>query len=107
MFYEDLDRRKLWDRAASTGFPLAVAAVALNTYAARRFLGLESIVVDCSYPERGIAAGCGLATFWVQVYSLEPLQIWQTAHPRVGLAMFIDDLMGQAESTEEHQVVGR
>ncbi len=55
-FYEFLNRRRLWERAESTGFPLAVAALALNQYSAKRFLGLETIAMDCFYPERGIAA---------------------------------------------------
>ena len=84
-----------------------MAAVALNQYAARRYLGLESIAMDCLFPEKGIAAGCGLATYWVQVYSYEPLQVWQGAHPKVGLSMFIDDLMGETADAEPHRVVGR
>ena len=84
-YYEHLDRRRLWQRAESTDFPLAVAAVALNQYAARRYIGLESLAMDALYPEKGIAAGCGLATYWVQVYSYDPLQDWRALHPQVGL----------------------
>ncbi len=106
-YYEHLDRQLLWSRAASTEFPLAVAAVALNQYAARRFVGLDSITLDAAFPEKGIAAGCGLATYWIQVYSYEPLHGWQVVHPQVGLSMFIDDLLGETADTQQHKVVGR
>ncbi len=64
--------------------PLAAAAVALNQYAARRYIGLDSLAMYCFYPERGIAVGCGLAPYWMQVYNLEPLYVWQVSHPTVG-----------------------
>ena len=105
-FYEHLNRQKLWDRACSTGFSKVVAAVALNQYSTRRFIGLEDLALPCDFPERGIVAGCGLATTWVQVYSLEPLQVWQTASPQVGLTIFIDDLFSHSEDQAEHKVVG-
>ena len=63
--------------------------------------------MDCGYTERGISAGCSWATLWVQVYTLDPLLVWQRACPQVGLTIFIDDLLGKATAREEHQVVGR
>jgi hypothetical protein len=86
---------------------MAIVAVALNQYGARRYIGLEDLALDCGYPERGIAAGCGWATTWVQVYTLDPLLVWQSSSPQVGLTVFIDDIMGENTSEEEHQVVGR
>ena len=106
-YYGHLDRQLLWSRASSTEFPLAIVAVALNQYAARRFVGLDALTVDAGFPEKGITAGCGLATYWIQVYSFEPLGAWQIVHPQVPLSMFIDDLMGQTEDAHQHRVVGR
>ena len=83
-YYEHLDRQLLWDRATSTSFPLAVVAEALNQYATRRLLGLETLAMDSFFPERGIAPGCALATFWVQVYSYGPLHSCDQATRRSG-----------------------
>jgi hypothetical protein len=106
-FYECIDRSKLWERARERKLNMAIVAVALNQCGARRFIGLEDLALDCGFPERGIAAGCGWATTWVQVYTLDPLLIWQNSSPQVGLTVFIDDLMGESTAEEEHQVVGR
>lgn len=106
-YFDHVDRQLLWSRASSTSFPLAVAAVALNQYAARRLIGLNALTLDAAYAEKGIAAGCGLATFWVQVYALEPLQVWQQAQPLLELSMFVDDLWTGAEDEQPHKVVGR
>jgi hypothetical protein len=85
---------------------LLIAAVSLNQYASRRLLGLGQLVLDSLFPERGIAAGCSLATVWVQVYSLGPLRCWAIVHPQVGLSVFIDDLTGESSDTEPHKLVG-
>jgi hypothetical protein len=76
------------------GFSLAILAVALNQYGARRFIGLGALTLECQHALRGIAAGCGLATTLVQVYALPPLRVWREDHPKVPLTMFIDDLGG-------------
>eukprot|EP00959_Pyramimonas_sp_CCMP1952_P342443 7174539-Pyramimonas_sp.AAC.1 len=56
-----------------------------------------------NHPTRGIAAGCGWATFLVQVYSLGPLDCWSKKNPRgTDSQMFIDDLfMGQQHQNQE------
>ena len=71
-YYEHLSRSKLWDRAGEMGFSLAILAVALNQYGARRFIGLGALTLECQHALRGIAAGCGLATTLVQVYASPP-----------------------------------
>ncbi len=106
-YYEYIDRRLLWERARSRKYNSAIVAVALNQYGARRFIGMDDLAIDCGYPARGIAAGCGFATTWVQVYTLDPLEVWQASSPKVGLTVFIDDLMGENTSESEHLVVGR
>ncbi len=106
-FYEYICRHKLWERAGELGFSLVVLAVSLNLYAAKRFVGMGAIALECAYPRRGIGAGCPFATTYVQMYSLPPLRLWRIEHPRVGLNVFIDDLTGQSTSKDEHKVVGR
>ena len=105
-YYEHIDHEVLWQRARDRRFPLALLAVALNQYRARRFLGLGDVAVDSLFPVRGLAAGDGFATTLVQVFALDPLEHWSAQHPRVALSMFVDDLMGDVQEAEEHQVVG-
>ena len=38
---------------------------------------------------------------------MDPLQAWQQLHQRVGLTVFIDDLMCDSTAPQEHQVTGR
>ena len=106
-FCEHVSPELLWERAAARGFNLSIVAVSLNQYRGRRFLGLDELAVDCGFPLRGIAAGCGFATFWVQVYAMDPLEHWQRIHDRLGLTVFIDDLMGETADEHPHKVVGR
>ena len=63
---------------------------------------MDELAVDCGFPLRGIAAGCGFATFWVQVYAMGPLHTWQQMHKQVGLTVSIDDLMGDSAAQHEH-----
>ena len=106
-YYEHISRDKLWQRAEELGFNMGVVAVSLNQYAAKRFVGLGGLTMESQYAWRGIAAGCGFATTWVQIYALPPLRLWRVEHPQVSLTMFIDDLGGGTCAKEEHQVVGR
>ena len=106
-YYEFVDRQLLWERARSRRFNTVIVALALNQYSAQRYVSMEDLCLDCGYPARGIAAGCGFATVFVQIYTLDPLQIWQSACPDVGLTIFIDDLLGESTAESEHQVVGR
>ena len=106
-YYEFVNHEKLYERAGRRGMNLAVVSIALNQYRSKRFLGLGDVACYAHYPARGLAAGCGWATTWVQVYTLEPLLVWQESSPQVGLTVFFDDLMGEATAEEEHLVVGR
>ncbi len=47
------------------------------------------------------------ATTWVQVYTLDPLTVWQYSRPQLCLTVFIDDLFTGCEAEEDYQVVGR
>ncbi len=106
-FYEHINRQKLWQRAEELDFNLGIAAVSLNQYGSKRYLGLGALTMECQYARRGIAAGCGLATTWVQVYALPPLRVWRVEHPQVPLTMLINDMGGGTTAREEHQVAGR
>ncbi len=79
----------------------------LNMYGTRRFVALEGMAKACSYPSRGIAAGCGFATFRVQVLALPSLRGLRARRPEVGITMFIDDLVGQTRHRSKPQIVNR
>ena len=106
-FYEYIDRDKLWERARERKFNAAIVAVALNQYGSRRFIGLEDLALDCGFPERGIAAGCGWATTYVQIYALGPLRRWKATNESVPLSMFIDDLEASSQESSGSKVVER
>ena len=67
-FYEHLDRGALLRRGLESGFPGQVMAVALNQYEGSRCIVLEGVARAMGHPKRGIPAGCGFATYWVQIY---------------------------------------
>ena len=106
-FYEHISRERLWERGRERNFNAAILAISLNQYGTRRFLGLGELAVDCGFTKQGISAGCSWATLWVQIYTLDPLMVWQARCPQVSLNIFIDDLLGGVTAAEEHQVVGR
>ena len=70
-----------------------------------RGLSLNGLAKDTKYPSKGIAAGCGFATYLVQVLALPSLQAFRMRFPLVWLTMFIDDLLVQARHRREAQVV--
>ena len=106
-FYEHVSPELLWTRAQDRPFPLAILAISLNQYRGKRFLGLDTMAVECGHPDRGIAAGCAFATFWVQLYAIDPLATWKAENTYLDLSVFIDDLMSDTTGQQEHQVVGR
>ena len=74
-YYEGLNRELVWTRGKQLRFSQHLMAVALNKYGAQRFVGCLGVVRKCDFPKYGIPAGCGFATYLVQVYSLPPLRI--------------------------------
>ncbi len=106
-YYEFINHHKLYERARNRGFNLAVVSIALNRYRAKRYLGLGDVACYAGFPTRGLAAGCGWATTWAQVYSIDPLEAWTVQNPQVGITLFIDDFFGDCQAQEEHEVAGR
>ncbi len=106
-YYEFVNHDRLFERARRRGMNLVVVAIALNQYRAQRFLGLSDVACSARFPSRGIAAGDGWATTFVQVYSIDSLESWATLNPRVHISLFIDDFMGDSQAQEAHEVAGR
>ncbi|CAK0807032.1 unnamed protein product, partial [Prorocentrum cordatum] len=72
---------------------MKVLCVALNQYQGRRIVAMHDSAVDVGHPRCGLAAGCGFATFAVQVYTLEPLDNWSASNKQLAFSIFIDDLL--------------
>eukprot|EP00959_Pyramimonas_sp_CCMP1952_P157640 3296460-Pyramimonas_sp.AAC.1 len=84
-YYEHVDRPTLRVRARRRKFPLRLLCVALNQYQGQRLVTYETMAVVVGYPGRGLAAGCGYATFLVQVYTLDPFETWQRNNEALAL----------------------
>ena len=91
-YYEHLNRDLLLQRSSDLDFPMALARVSCNVYQSARIVSLQGYSVRVGQPQRGIPAGCGYATFYVQCYSLRPMLNWQARHQSVSGSLFIDDI---------------
>jgi exonuclease III len=106
-FYEHLDRAKLRNRARALDFPDTIVRVSCYMYGARRVVAMQDIAVDAGRPKRGIAAGCGFATYYAQIYVIPGLDWFSKANPKIGLQIYVDDFTGQTKDAEEHTVAER
>ena len=106
-FYDHFDFDRLQLRADSTGFPRKLTRLAVQGYTAGRRIVQAGLASDPIYANRGVVAGCGLATTWVKVYCMEALDAFQKRHPLVRLDTYIDDftLAVDADTEEEAQVL--
>eukprot|EP00959_Pyramimonas_sp_CCMP1952_P245497 5131100-Pyramimonas_sp.AAC.1 len=105
-YYEHVQRPVLWERADKTHFPLSILAVVLNQHQAPRFVSYEGATVPAGHPGQGLAAGDPFDTYLVQVYTLEPLDAWQSKHRRLPLSLFIDDFQVGITDDDPEIVVG-
>ena len=77
-FFQSVDLSLLSQRAQDLDFPMPLLRLATAMYLSPRFLYTREGVASPITPNRGIAAGCSLATTLVKVYYLNALP-----HPRV------------------------
>ncbi len=106
-YYEHVPRDTLWDHGQILGFNAGLLAVILNQYSSQRVVAYNGVAQNTYFPSRGLAAGCGFATFLVQVLAIPALDKFQALHPQVWITMFIDDLLVQARHRLPAQVVSR
>eukprot|EP00959_Pyramimonas_sp_CCMP1952_P470960 9497602-Pyramimonas_sp.AAC.1 len=66
---------------------------------------MQYVCVNVGKAWRGLIAGCGWATYLVQMYVLAPLDQWTAAHSHVRLAMLIDDLLLQCHGRSYDAVI--
>ena len=79
--YEHLNRDKLQDRARDLGFPADITGVCRAQYGVHRIVVLGDLAARVPATERGVPAGCGFATYHVQVYGFSAYGVWGEAHP--------------------------
>jgi hypothetical protein len=72
-FFECIAHAILVRRAERCGAPMRALRVCLGMYRAVRYLTIAPFVATPVRAIVGVAAGCGFATTWIKVYSLEPL----------------------------------
>ncbi len=105
-FFERVDRARLMDRAAATGFPLPVLRLSLSMYAAPRVLTLDGRIARELWARDGVGAGCGLACTYVKVYSVPPIdQLLPKLPPTVSLDVHVDDFVLSCEASTVQEVV--
>ena len=109
-FLERIVHALLVRRAGRCGAPMRALRVCLSMYRAVRYLTISPFVATPVRATVGVAAGCGFATTWVKVYSLEPLaealaEISASIPPLVtaNAEIYIDDLQWDVEAGTEEE----
>ena len=103
-FFEHLDHEVLWDRALDANFPEPITRLAVASYRAPRHITQDGRIAPPLAADRGVIAGCGLATTWVKVYCWKPLKQFTARHPQVTLDAYIDDFTLSAKGADEKEV---
>ncbi len=104
-YYEHIRRGPLIDRCLALRFPSKVLRVIISQYGARRLITLQGFTQDALYPQHGIPAGCGFATYLVQGYCITCIQCWQQRHLSVPGSLFIDDITATTMADTVRKVV--
>ena len=91
-FFQAAQHAPLLRRAERSGFPMALARLAVRLYSAPRYLATDGHVADPVRPNIGVLLGCGWAMTLVRVYYREPLTEVLEQHPTVTLSVTVDDL---------------
>ncbi len=105
-FFERVDRSRLMDRARATGFPLPVLRLSLSMYAAPRVLALDGQIAKELWARDGVGAGCGLATTYVKVYAVPPIdELLPKLPPTTSIDVHVDDFVLSTEAATKEQVV--
>ena len=104
-FYEGMCRTRLMARGMAQGFPAGPAQLSLAAYSGERVLTLNGCAVSAGYPTKGVIAGCGAATYHVQVYHTPPISKFYNAHRHLDLNIHIDDLTLTATGRSDSEVL--
>ncbi len=91
-FYERVPHGLVLKKAVAHKFPLTVALLAVGQYRGRRRIGVSRCLTEAVTTSQGIVAGCALATTLVKVILLDVLDEVLRAHPRLRVAVYLDDI---------------
>ena len=104
-FYEGMCRSRLLARGIEQGLPAGLAHLSISAYSGERVQTLNGCATSAGYPSKGVVAGCGAATYHVQVYHTPPINKFMTAHGQMGLNIHIDDLALAATGRSDEKVL--
>ncbi len=96
-FYEHLDHDLLIERARKHGFPTPLVRLAVAAYGGPRMIRMKEFVAEELHAERGVIAGCSLATTLTRVYTIDAYDELTLRCPAVRLDNYIDDNVLSAE----------
>ncbi len=94
--FEHGDHSLLAAEAEALGFPMAMARLATDMYAAERRLCLDGAFSRPVRPTRGFVAGCAWAMACVKVTLLRRLDAFVLRHPHITFELYVDDAEVQA-----------
>ncbi len=100
-FFEHVNHDLLLERAAKHGLPVPLVRLAFAAHSGPRMIRLRDFVAEEVYADRGIIAGCSLATTLTRVYSLDAYDDFVERCPNVNFDNFIDDNVISAEGPPE------
>ncbi len=103
-FYEHLDFDLLLDRATRLGLPEPLTRLALAAYSGPRMIRMRDFVAAELWADRGVVAGCSLATTFTRAYTIEAYDGFVARNPAVALDNYIDDNVLSAQGPREHVV---
>jgi hypothetical protein len=100
-FFENIDHELLLERAEKHGLPLPLVKLALAAYSGPRMIRMRDFVAEELFADRGIIAGCSLATTLTRVYALDTYDEFVRRCPEVHFDNYIDDNVISAEGPPE------
>ena len=103
-FYDCVDLRLLAERLREADFPPVIGALALQAYAGERHIVSEDVLSEGVKPERGILAGCPMATAMARVFLSPVLRKVTECAGLVGLDTWVDDIGADFEDKKPKDV---
>ena len=100
-FYERFDYILLSNQARELGLLMALLTLAVSVYRCARNLAQGGAVEAGLYVQKGVIAGCHIATSLVRVYTIRPFDAFTLQCPSSTLDVSVDDLTSSKTGTEQ------
>ncbi len=101
-FFEYIDHDALFDRAVRLGLPEPLVRLALASYAGPRRIRLRDFIAQEVYADRGVVAGCSLASTLIKAYVIEAYDEFVEQAPGIRFDSHVDDNVLSCEGGEIH-----